>query len=261
MPLPEQPNTIEPEWLFGEHLATIRKYFQILKSYRSENGQQLQLTVYYGTPSTAYRQELQTVGKLISEGKLDQNFNGKTRLPFMNFFASSWKRKLSKEPITRPHILRYESDKEKFLKTQVPFIFEVVINCSIWSANYRERDDLIFKLYNLFPRNEISLPHLPDKNDQYKSGSLINIVLNEDMTDATEIEGLDERETRDVIRTDFTMQAEFSISRYGYYTDVIKKVGFDSTVNMEQSFPDDGILYTINKDEDNNFTHTPSNYP
>jgi len=259
--IPAQPNTQTPEWLFGEHLATLKKYFERLKSFRSENGQQIPLIVYYGTPSTAYRQEVQTVGKLVSEGKLNQNYNGKARLPFLNFFGSSWKRKLIREPITRPYVLRYEADKEKYLKTQVPFIFDMTVNCSLWAANYRERDDLLFKFYNLFPRNEISLPHIPDKKDPYHSGSLINIVLNEDMTDATEIEGLDERETRDVIRTDFSMQVEIQVARYGFYTDIIKKVGFDSTIKTDEEFPDDGIMYTISKDEDGNFTHTPTNYP
>lgn len=264
MPTPAQPNTIQAEYLFGEYFSTIQKYFQRIKSFRSEDGQQLNLIVAYGTPAAAYRKELEAVSSLIQQQKLPETFNGKARLPFMNFFAPNWKRKLGKEPIRKPYTIRYEEDKEKYLKTIVPFIFDVTINCSLWTANYRERDDLIYKIYSMFPRNEISLPHIPNKTDPYHSGSLINITFNEDMSDTTEIEGLDERETRDVIRTDWTMQTELTVAREGYYVDVIKKVGFDSTVMSEidpTNNPDDGIMYTITKDIDDNFIHTPSEYP
>lgn len=264
MPTPQQPNTINPEWLFGEYFATIKKYFERIKSYRTENNVQVPLSVRYGTPAAAYRDEIQTVAKLIEDSKLDATFNGKIRLPMLNFFAQTWKRKLGREPIHNPYLIRYEKDKEKYLKTQVPFIFDVTINCSIWSASYRERDDLLFKLYSMFPRNEISLPHIPDKNDPYSSGTLINIIFNEDMTDATEIEGLDERETRDVIRTDFTMQTELAVARYGYYVGVIKKASVGETVNDGgESFDADGITYTMTQDVDdpNKINLTLSDYP
>ena len=249
MPVAQQPNIINPEWLFGEYFATIKKYFERVKSYRSEQDVQIPLTVRYGTPAAAYRDELQQVAKLIEDSKLDQTFNGKIRLPMLNFFAQTWKRKLGREPIHNPYVIRYEKDKEKYLKTQVPFVFDVTINCSVWAASYRERDDLIFKLYNMSPRNAISLPHVPNKNDPYSSGTLINIVLNEDMTDATEIEGLDERETRDVIRTDFTMQTELAVARYGMYVGVIKNASIGETVNDgSASYSGDGIKYSMSED-------------
>lgn len=262
MPVAEQPNSQAPEWLFGEYFATIKKYFQQIKSYREENGGQIPMLVYYGTPSAAYRQEVKAVDELVAAGRLDKTFNGKARLPLLNFFGQTWKRKLGREPISRPYVIRYEADKEKYLKTMPPFVFDVTINCSIWAASYRERDDLLFKLYSMFPRNEISLPHIPDKNDPYHSGTLINIIFNEDMTDSTEIEGLDERETRDVIRTDFTMQTELSVGRYAYYTGVIKKAGFDERVMFEDDvYNGEGIMYNMTKDNDGNILHDPVGYP
>jgi hypothetical protein len=263
MPVAQQPNLINPEWLFGEYFATIKKYFERLHSYRNEQGVQIPLTVRYGTPAVAYRDELQAVAKLIEDSQLEQTFNGKIRLPMFNFFAATWKRKLGREPIHNPYVIRYEKDKEKYLKTQVPFVFDVTINCSLWASSYRERDDLLFKLYNLFPRNEISLPHVPDKNDPYSSGTLINIVLNEEMTDSTEIEGLDERETRDVIRTDFTMQTELAVARYGYYVDVIKSAAVTATLDDGGvSYADDGIKYNMIQDPDTKqISITLENYP
>jgi hypothetical protein len=59
------------------------------------------------------------------------------------------------------------------------------------------------------------------------------------------------------------MQAEFTVSRYAYYVDVIKKAGFDSTVDNTptQKFEDDGIMYLISKDAQGNISLTPQNYP
>lgn len=187
-----------PHNLFGNYIVEIAKLFK----YRFINFQTTTaadvtpLNVYYGTPRAAFRYFL-------------KKFNGVMILPVANFFGVDYRRRFDKE-CANPHLTM--SDKRSYdpidgtvTVTKPPMHFDITYQFSIYNNTMRERDRMIHGIMQIFPRGGCSLRWFPDKEDFPWIFLFMPLRIEESFIDETEIEGLEQKETRDIIKTNFNL--------------------------------------------------------
>lgn len=182
----------QPWNLFAPEFVTILKFFRDnIDSYVMQDGSQEKLRVAYGTPHAAFR-------RIFS----DENVNGKPNLPYMNFWAMEFRRVRSHEnPFVRYTIINPDGTVSI---GRAPQWYEISLQFSLWTSSYKSRDDVLAQYLRFFPGQDIFLPYYPDPVNYPDIERIVQIELDESITDETELEGLEERETRDVVRTVWT---------------------------------------------------------
>lgn len=187
-----------PHHLFGNYIIEIAKLFRFnFKEFQlTPTGDILSLQVYYGTPRAAFRSWY-------------KRFNGKLILPLLNFYGADYRRRYDKEcpniylKITaKDHYSDYDG---KVSATYPPMHFDVTYQFSLYNNSLRERDKMIHKIMQFFPRGQMSLRWYPDPENYPDIFLFMPLSLEEAITDETEIEGLDQNETRDIVRTNFIL--------------------------------------------------------
>jgi hypothetical protein len=162
------------------------------------------------------------------------------RLPLLNFVTVDWIRNVSKEPVGQ-RVFGSMDPVTKTVQTSRPAMhFDLTYSCSLFCSDYKERDHVLYQLYCAFPRGEVSLIYRDPLGKTEEDYIFMPLKLDDNMVDATELENSDMKETRDVIRTDFTMHGqsvvpypskEVKAIEHVYYVDrcdeVESKIGYD----------------------------------
>lgn len=225
-----------PHYLFGNYVVEIAKLFK----YRFMNFQTTSqapitpLQVYYGTPRAAFRYWY-------------QKFNGQLILPLLNFYGIDYRRRFDKEcPNTRLTLSdprSYDPESGTVTATFPPMHYDVTYQFSIYNNNMRERDKLIHKIQQLFPRGSCSIQWYPDPEDFPDIFLFMPLTIDESFSDETEVEGLDQDETRNVIRTTFNMISSAVLPYDVVRIPCVKAVFIDHNISEEQA---NGATITIN---------------
>lgn len=227
-----------PYYLFGIYVTEIAKFFddrfrnKILINDNATIPKSLQ--VVYGTPRAAFRYILEQV-------------NGKINLPMMNFFSATVNRVLLRE---RPGVQIWSSDSydpetNTLAVMRSPMHFDVNFSFNLWTNNYRERDFIMHEIFQSFPMGEVSLVFFPDTsvvngrtviNDR-TSYLLMPLKLDMSFNDETQIEGLDQKEVRDAIKTTFTIMSDTIVPYNCYRIPVAMGVGIISSMRDDVDDP------------------------
>lgn len=187
-----------PHYLFGNYIVEIAKLFKLVfKEFKltdNENAETLSLQVYYGTPRAAFRSWY-------------KRFNGQLILPSLNFYGMDMRRRYDKECPNihlRVSAKDHYSDIDGMVSTTLPPMhFDVTYQFSMYNNSLRERDKMLHKIMQLFDRGDRSIRWYPDTENYPGIFLYMPLHLEETISDESEIEGLDQNETRNVIKTNF----------------------------------------------------------
>lgn len=241
-------NTNSFQYLFSQQFIELGKFFADFKSFRTETSQIGSVTqvpevlrVLYGTPAAAFRRIFN-----IDPNNLVANqatVNNKPNLPVLNFHCASFKRIYSQEnPFVRltgtvNNIYKDYHGQKVNATMRAPQHWECTLACALWTDSYKTRDDMISKIVLSFPGSELYLQYQPNASEFPDEALWIPIRMEENIEDATEIEGFTEKETRDVIRTNFTLVMQCVLAYETTLNPYIENIQFN--------------LYEKPRDEDN----------
>lgn len=204
-----------PLFLFGLYVVEIAKYFNTFRSFNIDDlkglpnpnakpgenpvtpnpnyGQPLPLNVVYGSPRASMRKYL-------------ARNNGMMRTPVMNFYGVDWVRRVEKEPVgVRLFNKKQARETGKIEVFRPPMQFDVNYSFSLFTSSQQERDHILYQIYTSFPRNELSLIYQDPTNPDPDDFIFIPLKIDLNAQDESELEGMSEKETRDIIRTSFTL--------------------------------------------------------
>jgi len=220
-----------PYFLFQNYVVEIVKYFRSIKSYIMDdvaeftqaNGDApipnpnynlpLPLYVTYGNPRRAFQTMI-------------ERFNGLTRLPYMNINIADHIRRVEKEPVGVRYWVRESIEPGQLTATihKPPMQFDVTYKCTLITSTAQERDHILYQIYCMFPRNEVSLTL---KDPGGKGFVFIPLKIDYAVSDATQWESTDNKDSRYFIRTEFTLQASHTVPYPHKEVPIITNVQFD----------------------------------
>lgn len=236
-------SNLAPLFLFQNYVVEIVKYFRSIRSYiiydqefftqangdapipNPNFGLPLPLYTTFGNPKVAFR-------------KMIERFNGLTRLPYMNINMADHSRKTEFEPVGVRYFVR-DNEAPPDLKTTIhtpPMQFEVTYKCTLLTSTAQERDHILYQIYVMFPRLEISLIV---KDPGGKGFVFVPLRLDQNFTDATSYESSDNKDPREFIRTDFTLIAKHTVPLPHREVPVITNIQFQM---KDPGYPSAGIL-------------------
>lgn len=211
-----------PYYLFGIYIITLGKFFrgtfQNFKTHQNEDP--LEAQVFFGAPRAAFKYYM-------------EQFNGLIKLPMINYNISNMERKTEFERVTyMPSRADYNSETGKISTMRFPSVFEVTYSVQMWNNNLRERDVMMHHIINSFPMGDAWLLYYPDK-EKYPDFYLpMPHTLDLTFTDDTDLETLEETETRDRILTSFQLTCTRAFVPYQVYEiPVISQIDFQSYIN------------------------------
>lgn len=232
-----------PYFLFQNYIVEIVKYFRTVKSFviddtaqfTQANGNAPIPNPNYGLPLPLYT----TFGNpRAAFQKMIERFNGLTRLPYLNINLVDHIRRVEKEPVGVRYWVR-ESIQPGDTKTTVhspPMQFDVTYKCTLITSSAQEMNHIMYTIYTMFPRNEISLIL---KDPSNKGFVFIPLKIDYTVTDATQWESTNNKDEREFIRTEFTIQAQHTVPLPHKEVPIITNVQFD--INGS-GYPSGGIL-------------------
>lgn len=210
---------------FGPYFLELTKYFKsIYKDFLvTDDSDPLNPQVLYGTPYAAYRKSF------------DQE-NQKMILPVINFYLMESERQPSKEPVRKDLFLYSPGNDNTILKTRPPMHYKNTYQFYMWCNNLRERDAMMHRLSEAFPRNEISLLHRPYPDYDPTDYLFMPFKIEGNFSDETVVDGLDPKETRDKIIMTWTIQGESILPYEVFQENVIKTIYVDinDAVDVEE---------------------------
>lgn len=190
-----------PHYLFGHYVIQIAKLFKYSFSdfQQTDTAVVRPLQVFYGTPREAFK------------SALEKN-NGQMVLPSLSFYGADYTRRWDKEP-ANPNLRisnanSYDPITGKIIGIRPPMQFDVSYQFSMFNNNMRERDKMLHQMFMMFPKGEASIRWYPDPIQYDTSFLFMPLKWDQQVTDATEIEGLTSKETRDIIKTTFNIKSE-----------------------------------------------------
>lgn len=223
------------ENLFGIYFITLSRFFKGIKSYKEQDGEQETLRVIYGTPAAAFKAAFD-----ITNGKMD--------LPVLNFKMMDAKRNGSFEnPFARVRGIRLNNNEEITTERAVQK-YDLQFNFILWTSSYKTRDDLMAKILRSFEGvGEMYLNYLRDPSDP-QNVSWAHFKFEENWQDETDLEGLPEKETRDIIRTGFQItQTNALLEYYGWINNSVQSIQLNEKTLASSSNEDDvNRQYRIN---------------
>lgn len=187
-----------PHYLFGNYIIELAKLFKyrFINFQLDPKAKVTPLQIYYGTPKAAFRQWLKT-------------FNGKMIYPAINFYAIDYRRRYDKEcPNADLHLSdrrSYDPVTKTVAVTIPPMHYDVTYQFSMYNNNQRERDMMYHKITQIFRRGQCSLRWFPDPSNYPDVFLYMPLKMDESFYNETEIEGLAETETLDVVKTNFNI--------------------------------------------------------
>jgi len=228
-----------PHWLFGIYILEIGKFFNDRFKAFKVNANQTntsKIQVSYGTPRAAFRYMLETN-------------NGKMALPLLSFFMFDYSRIAA---MNRPMWIFNEEtvDQEKgtIVGMRAPSHFSLNINFNLYTNNNRERDYIMTELFQCMPLGDMWLHSYPDIENHPDVVLAVPLKIDENITDETTIEGLDVKDTRDVVRTVFNMQCTNAMVPMKMHTfPAVKKIQSIVTMCAEKSNNEDEFSFMLTK--------------
>lgn len=212
--MPQQNNSFQ--YLFSQQFIALGKFFSDFTSFRTETstiGSTTEvpeiLRVLYGTPSAAFRRIFNVDPTNVVANQA--TVNSKPNLPVLNFFCASFKRIYAQENSfvrlsgTADNIYKDYHGQKVNAAGRAAQHWQCTLQCSLWTNSYKTRDDMISKIVLSFPGSELYLSYQPNASEFPNEALWIPVRMEEDIEDVTEIEGFSEKETRDIIRTNFTL--------------------------------------------------------
>jgi len=224
-----------PLFLFGIYVIEIAKYFNTFRSFNRDDvkdipntnakpgekptipnpnyGQTLPLNVVYGSPKASMRKYL-------------SRYNGMMRTPVLNFYGVDWVRRVEKEPIMRLFNKKEARDTGVATVRRPPMQWDVNYSFSLFTSSMQERDHILYQIYTAFPRNELSLIYQDPTNPDPDDFIFIPLKIDYNSQDESELEGMSEKETRDIIRTSFSLVGSHVVPYPSKDYPVIKSIHF-----------------------------------
>lgn len=217
---------------FGIYFLELGKYFKDkFQSFKIfQNGDEINCQVFFGTPRAAFR-------------FFQKRFNGLMKLPLINYHNTSM---TEKPEFERPNAWVYsQKSYNPITKTyetmKAPKKFEISYSVVLWNNTYRERDYMIHAMLNDFKQGLLNLAYYPDINNYPDAVLIMPIKLDGSISDETEIEGLEPTQTRDNIKTSFTLTGEAFLPYESYQVNATEWIG----VNLNTEDINDFLGNTI----------------
>jgi len=215
-------NPVFPYFLFGIYIIELGKLFKdkFANFKILPNGQDLTAQVFFGTPRAAFRHYTKKNGMIV--------------MPMINYWIVDVERKPEFEPA---YVMLY--DKASYDSTsgntqimRAPGVFNITYNVNIWNNNQRERDYMFHAIYNTFPKGEAHLIYFPDLTNHPKTFLQMPHKMELAVTDETDVEGLEQSETRDKIKTSFVIRCERAFVPYDVIeVPAVSIIVFESKIN------------------------------
>lgn len=168
--------------------------------------------VAFGTPRTAFVENAKTN-------------NGKVLLPMVNYHLTSSDRDQSNayEPINGFLFDKSTYDPADGTRFCMPFPsrYNLNYNVSIWGNSYRELESMMHALIQSFTRGETHLKWQPNAATHPDVFLLTRLTWDGMWSDDTDLEGLDPKETRDVVKYTMTFIANTMIPKGVYKVPIV----------------------------------------
>lgn len=247
-----------PYFLFQNYIVEIVKYFHTITShiiddqefFHQADGSEplpnpnfnlpMKLYVTYGNPRAAFK-------------RMIERFNGLTRLPYLNINGAGSIRRVEKEPVgVRYYMKEFVEPGDTTIPVfRPPMQFDVTYKLILLTSSQQERDHVLYQIYCMFPRNEISLI-VKDPNG--KGFVFVPLKIEYNTDDATNWESTENNDAREFIRTELTLQAQHTVPLPYKEIPLITNVQFDT---ITRGYPAGGILdytdhtqYNLTQDTD-----------
>lgn len=226
-----------PNYMFGNYIIELAKLFKykFINFQLDPSAKITPLQIYYGTPKAAFRYWLKT-------------FNGKMVLPAINFYGIDYRRRYDKECPNAKLPLSDRRSYDPVTKTVAvtipPMHFDVTYQFSLYNNNRRERDMLYHKIIQIFTRGQCSLRWFPDPSNYPDIFLYMPLKMDESFTDDTEIEGLAETETLDVIKTNFNIISSAVVPYEVLRIPTVQKIILDNVIT---DYDEHGTVVVINQ--------------
>jgi len=209
--------------LFGIYVIELGKFFREKFSGFKVNSTEdpLNCQVFFGTPRAAFRYYF-------------DKFNGKINLPMVNYHLIDVERKPEFEPTSVYLTLRdtYDITQGTSSMMRAPGVFELTYSINLFCNSYRERDYMMHAMFNAFPKGELHLIHLPDYANYPDVFLEMPHKMELAVNDETELEGLDQAEVRDMIRTNMTIRCTRAFVPYDAFdVPVVSYIEFSGIMN------------------------------
>ncbi|HQM96816.1 MAG TPA: hypothetical protein PK705_07405 [Clostridia bacterium] len=211
-------------YLFGIYIIELGRFFKgVFHDFQIQDGaDHLQSQVYFGAPRAAFRYYM-------------EQFNGLIKLPMINYNISNTERKTEFERIVYLHAIsdNLVNPNSKGSIMRYPSVYEITYQCDMWNNNLRERDYMMHKLITKMPMGgDAWLQYYPDRVNYPDVYLPMAHRLDVSFKDETELDNLDVKETRDKIRTSFTITCTRAFVPYEIYdVPVISWINLESYIN------------------------------
>lgn len=247
-------NTTNFNFLFGDYFIELSRFFAnfhtTVISFEGKNEYKpitYPMIVMLGSPTAAFRR-LENISNNTQDGK---NTNKMQKFPLLNFIPTSFDRVVGMEVPYARRFTRISND-----YTRVDFDIQrwnVTYQTSLWTSSYRMRDDILSKIFRSFPAGEMALQHFPDPNNQ-KYFLNMEFKLEGSFSDTTDLETLDAKEARDIVRTDFTITGPAVLPYENHNINNVKYI--DLAFNSYEKINE--FTYHFEFDKDGNMLYLPN---
>jgi hypothetical protein len=195
--------------LFGHYFLELQKFFALFTiSGTDQNDNQIKPIVMMGTPQAAFR-KINTPLSNIS-GTNPSIVNSSANLPAINFIAVDFRRVYAMEnPYVRYSTSSLYTDNFGRERTNVGYSsqsWEITYQVSVWTDSYKQRDDIMSKIFTMF-RQDLTLPYYPDPINDPKHILWMEFRMDESFSDDTNLEDLQEKESRKFTRSTFSINS------------------------------------------------------
>lgn len=199
--------------MFGNYFLELQKFLASFRTFKKDsstgNYNEISPVVIMGTPTAAYR------AIFPAQSNVDENNpkqkNGQVNLPVINFIAQDFRRIFAQEnPYARATNGRRSSATaiETVEVFRAPQQWEITYQVSIWTEGYKQRDDLLSRIFTTFRGGDVGLIFYPDKSAYPDLFIPFEYRIDEQVNDETNLEELQEKEGRKFVRTSFVIRGK-----------------------------------------------------
>ena len=247
-------NSTNFNFLFGDYFIELSRFFATFSttiiSQESEDEYKYityPMIVMLGSPTAAYRR-LESVSNNTTKGKSE---NKMQKFPLINFIPTSFDRAIGMEV---PYARRFTMVSNDYTRVDRDIQrWNLTYQMSLWTSSYRMRDDILSKIFRSFPAGEMALRHFPDPANQSYFFNM-EFKLEGSFNDSTDLESLDVKEVRDIVRTDFTITGPAVLPYENYNINNIKYI--DLSIYRQEVV--NGLKYHFEFDKNGNMLYIPS---
>lgn len=237
--------------LFGHYFLELQKFFALFTiSGIDQNNNQIKPIVMMGTPQAAFR-KINTPLSNISPTN-PSIINNSSNLPAINFIAVDFRRVYGMENpyarISTDIIKKSALGREYVLETYSPQSWEITYQVSVWTDSYKQRDDIMSKILTMF-YHDLTIPYYPDPVNYPQSRLWMELRMDESFSDDTNLEDLQEKESRKFIRTTFSLNARTILIYDSDFVPTILRIQIENELLAKQGKRLTFSLETINGEE------------